>query len=173
MKTLQDLFFNELSDIYDAEHRITKALPRMAKAATSPALRKALEFHKHQSEGHIAKVEEVFGCFGRKPKSKTCEATVGLLKEGEETASAFAGSPAINAALIATAQKVEHYEMATYGCLHEWASLLGNKKAAELLQEILNEEGAANKELTALARASSNMDAMAMSGEKRPTASKA
>lgn len=173
MKTLQDLFFNELSDIYDAEHRITKALPRMAKAATSPALRKALELHKHRSEGHIGKVEEVFGCFGLKPKSKTCEATVGLLKEGEETAAAFAGSPAINAALIATAQKVEHYEMATYGCLHEWASLLGNEKAASLLQEILNEEGASNKELTALARASSNGDAMAAPGEKRQTATKA
>lgn len=160
MKTLQDLFFNELSDIYDAEKRIAKALPKMVKAATSTPLKKAFEYHLKQTEAHAKKVEEIFECFDRKAKGKTCEATVGLLKEGEEMAASFEGSPAINAALIATAQKVEHYEMATYGCLHEWANLLGNKKAAKLLQEILNEEGATNKELTALARASSNEDAM-------------
>lgn len=163
MKTLQDLFLNELSDIYDAERRIAKALPKMAKAATSAPLKKAFEHHLKQTEGHAKKVEEIFGCFDRKAKGKTCEATVGLLKEGEEMAASFEGSPAINAALIATAQKVEHYEMATYGCLHEWANLLGNGKAAELLQEILNEEGATNKKLTSLARASSNEDALAAS----------
>lgn len=160
MKTLEDLFFNELADIYDAEHRIAMALPKMAKAATSKELKKAFELHLKQTEGHAKKVEEIFGCFDRKPKAKTCEATVGLLKEGEEMAASYEGSPAINAALIAAAQKVEHYEMATYGCLHEWANLLGNKKAAGLLQEILNEEGDTNKELTALARSSSNKDAM-------------
>lgn len=161
MKTLQDLFFNELADIYDAEHRIAKALPKMAKAATSAPLKKAFELHLKQTEGHAKKVEEVFACFDRKAKAKTCDATVGLLKEGEEMAAAFAGSPAINATLIAAAQKVEHYEMATYGCLHEWAKLLDNKKAAALLQEILDEEGETNKALTVLARASSNVDAMA------------
>ena len=171
MKTLQDLFFNELADIYDAEHRISKALPKMTKAATSPTLKRALELHKLQTEGHIKKVEEVFGCFDRKPKSKTCEATVGLLEEGEEMAASFAGSPAINAALIATAQKVEYYEMATYGCLQEWANLLGNMKAAALLQEILNEEGATKKELTALARAACNEDAKGAAEEKNLTAS--
>lgn len=160
MKTLQDLFFNELSDVYDAENRIAKALPKMAKASTDAALKKAFETHLKQTQDHRKKVEEIFGCFDRKAKAKTCEATVGLLKEGEEMAASFEGSPAINAALIATAQKVEHYEMATYGCLHEWANLLGNKKAATLLQEILNDEGATNKELTFLARASSNKDAM-------------
>lgn len=160
MKTLQDLFFNELADIYDAEHRIAKALPKMARTATNTALKKAFELHLKQTEGHAKKVEEVFACFDRKAKAETCEATVGLLKEGEEMAATFEGSPAINAALIAAAQKVEHYEMATYGCLHEWAELLGNTKAASLLQEILDEEGATNKALTALARASSNGDAM-------------
>lgn len=160
MKTLQDLFFNELADIYDAEHRIAKALPKMAKAATSTPLKKAFELHLKQTVEHAKKVEEIFECFDRKAKAKTCEATVGLLKEGEEIAESFAGSPAINAALIAAAQKVEHYEMATYGCLYEWANLLGNKKAASLLQEILNDEGATNKALTILARASSNEDAM-------------
>lgn len=161
MKTLQDLFFNELSDIYDAEHRIAKALPKMAKAATSAALKKAFELHLKQTEGHAKKVEEVFACFDRKAKAKTCDATVGLLKEGGEMAASFAGSPAINATLIAAAQKVEHYEMATYGCLHEWAKLLGNEKAAVLLQEILDEEGETNKALTVLARAGSNEDALA------------
>jgi ferritin-like metal-binding protein YciE len=160
MKTLQDLFFNELSDIYDAERRIAKALPKMAKAATSAPLKKAFELHLKQTEGHVVKVGQVFECFDRKAKGKTCEATVGLLKEGEEMVASFEGSPAINAALIAAAQKVEHYEMATYGCLHEWAILLGNKKAASLLQEILDEEGETNKSLTALARTSSNEDAM-------------
>lgn len=161
MKTLRDLFLNELADIYDAEHRIAKALPKMAKAATSAPLKKAFELHLKQTEGHAKKVEEVFACFDREPKAKTCDATAGLLKEGEEMAKTFAGSPAINATLIAAAQKVEHYEMATYGCLHEWAKLLGNKKAAALLQEILDEEGETNKALTVLARASSNVDAMA------------
>lgn len=167
MKTLQELFLNELADIYDAEHRIAKALPKMAKAATSAPLKKAFEVHLKQTEGHAKKVEEIFGCFDRKAKAKTCDATVGLLKEGEETAASFEGSPAINAALIASAQKVEHYEMATYGCLHEWASLLGNKKAAVLLQEILDEEGATNKALTVLARASSNEDAMKEAGKQK------
>jgi ferritin-like metal-binding protein YciE len=167
MKTLQDLFFNELADVYDAERRIAKALPEMAKSATSAPLKKAFELHLKQTIGHAKKVEEIFACFDRKPKAKTCDATVGLLKEGEEMAAAFDGSPAINAALIAAAQKVEHYEMATYGCLHEWAKLLGNKQAAGLLQEILDDEGATNKALTVLARSSSNEDAMAASGKEK------
>ena len=167
MKTLQDLFFSELADIYDAEHRIVKALPKMAKAATSSGLKKAFELHLKQTVGHAKKVEDIFVCFDRKARAKTCEATVGLLNEGEEIATSFEGSPAINAALIAAAQKVEHYEMATYGCLHEWAKLLGNKKAAALLQEILDEEGETNKALTVLARASSNEDAMAVAGKDK------
>lgn len=172
MKTLQDLFFSELADIYDAERRIAKALPKMAKAATSVPLKKAFELHLKQTEGHAKKVVEVFECFDRKARGKTCEATVGLLKEGEEIAVAFEGSPAINAALIAAAQKVEHYEMATYGCLHEWAKLLGNNKAAELLQEILDEEGETNKALTVLAQTRSNDDAMGEADKKKLTSSK-
>lgn len=172
MKTLQDLFFNELSDIYDAERRIAKALPKMMRAATSAPLKKAFELHLKQTLEHAKKVEEIFLCFDRKPKAKTCQSTVGLLKEGEEMSESFAGSPAINAALIAIAQKVEHYEMATYGCLQEWANLLGNKKAAGLLQEILNEEGSTNKELTALARSSSNEAAMSQAEEKKSTTTK-
>jgi ferritin-like metal-binding protein YciE len=160
MKTLKDLFLGELADMYDAERRIVKALPKMAKAATCPDLKAAIQSHLKETEGHVTKLEQVFQSFDEKAKGKTCEATVGLLAEGDEIAAEFKGSPAINAALISAAQKVEHYEMASYGCLHEWAALLGNKQAARLLEEILNEEKAANEKLTELARASSNEEAL-------------
>jgi len=160
MKLLKDLFLDELADIYDAERRIVKALPKLVKAATCPDLKEAFQSHLDESEGHVKKVEQVFQSFGKTPKGKTCEATVGLLEEGDEIAHDFADSPAINAALISAAQKVEHYEMASYGCLHEWAGLLGNRKAADLLEEILEQEKGANRTLTKLARASSNEEAL-------------
>lgn len=160
MKTLRTLFLAELADIYDAEKRIAKALPKMAKAATCTDLKAAFEKHLVETKGHVAKLEEVFACFDMKAKGATCEATVGLLKEGDEIAEEFKGSPAINAALIAAAQKVEHYEMATYGCLHEWAELLGSKKAGSLLKEILTEEKGANTSLNSLAHTKSNAEAM-------------
>jgi ferritin-like metal-binding protein YciE len=160
MKTLKVLFLDELADMYDAERRIVKALPKMAKAATCDKLKKAILAHLKETEGHVTKLEQVFRSFAEKATGKKCEATVGLLKEGDEIAADFKGSPAINAALISAAQKVEHYEMASYGCLHEWAGLLGTKKAAGLLQEILEQEKAANETLTELARASSNEEAL-------------
>lgn len=159
-KTLKDLFLDELADMYDAEKRIVKALPKMAKAVTCPDLKQAIEKHLEETEGHVTQVEKVFQCFEMEPKRKTCEATKGLLEEGEEIASDFKGSPAINAAIISAAQKVEHYEMASYGCLHECAGLLGNQKAAGLLQNILDEEKAANQGLTKLAVARSNKEAL-------------
>ena len=113
----------------------------------------------------MRKLEQVFRSFGEKAKGQTCEATVGLLEEGDEIAADFKGSPAINAGIISAAQKVEHYEMASYGCLHEWAALLGNEKAAELLEGILEEEKAANDALTELARASSNEEALGDSAD--------
>ena len=148
MKTLKDLFLDELADMYDAERRIVKALLKMAKAATSAELKNAIQSHLKETQGHVKKLEQVFQSFDEKAKGQTCEATVGLLEEGDEIAADFKGSPAINAALISAAQKVEHYEMASYGCLHEWAGLLGNQEAAGLLQEILEEEKAANESLT-------------------------
>jgi ferritin-like metal-binding protein YciE len=162
MKTLNDLFLDEIADIYDAERRIVKALPKMAKAATCPDLKKGFEKHLKETEKHVKRLEQVFQTLGKKARGKTCEATVGLLEEGDEMAADFKGSPAINAALIAAAQKVEHYEMASYGCLHEWAGLLGNKKAASLLEQTLDEEKAANQSLTDLARAGNNEEAMAL-----------
>ena len=155
MKTLKELFLNQLADMYDAERRIVKALPKMAAAATCDKLRKAFEFHLKETQGHVTKIEQVFQLFDVKAKGQTCKATVGLLEEGDEIAMDFKESPTINAALISAAQKVEHHEMAAYGCLHEWAGLLGNKEAAGLLQEILDQEKAANESLTAQARASS------------------
>jgi ferritin-like metal-binding protein YciE len=165
MKSLKELFMDELADMYDAEKRIVKALPKMAKAATCPELKQAIQSHLKETEGHVTKLEQVFKCFNEKAKGKTCEATVGLLKEGDEIAAEFKGSPAINAALISAAQKVEHYEMASYGCLHEWAALLGNDEAAILIQEILEEEKAANSGLTDVARASCNEEALSGSEE--------
>ena len=167
MKTLKNLFLDELADMYDAEQRIVKALPKMAKAATCDDLKGAIQAHLKETEGHVTKLEQVFASFDQKAKGKTCEATVGLLKEGDEIAAEFKGSPAINAALISAAQKVEHYEMASYGCLHEWAGLLGNEEAAGLLKGILGEEKAANETLTKLARASSNEEALGESDEKQ------
>lgn len=160
MKTLTELFLGELADIYDAEHQLVKALPKMAKAATSTQLQKAILSHLEETKGHVKKVEQVFECFDKKARGKTCEATKGLLKEGDEIAADFKASPAVNAALISAAQKVEHYEMASYGCLHEWAGLLGNQQAADLLESILNEEKAANESLTKLARERSNEEAL-------------
>ena len=159
-KTLHDLFMSQLADMYDAEQRIVKALPQMVRAATCNHLKDALLFHLKETEGHVTKLEQVFELFGEKAKGQKCPATVGLLAEGEEIAAAFAGSPAINAALISAAQKVEHYETASYGCLHECAELLGEVEAAALLEQILDEEKAANENLTELAETRSNEEAL-------------
>ena len=137
-----------------------------AKAATCSDLQAAIRAHLKETEGQVTKLEKVFKAFGEKPKRNKCEATVGLLAEGDEIAADFKGSPAINAALISAAQKVEHYEMASYGCLHEWAGVLGNKEAAGLLQGILEQEKAANESLTELAKTRSNQEAL---GESEQT----
>ena len=173
-KTLKELFLGELADMYDAEHRIVRALPKMVKAATCTRLQAALQKHLKETQGQITKLNQVFKSIGEKAKGKKCEATVGLLEEGDEIASEFKGSPAINAALISAGQKVEHYEIASYGCLHEWAGLLGHEKAAGLLEEILNQEKAANETLTELARTGNNEEARdGEVGDSGPTVKKA
>ena len=159
MKNLQTLFLDELSDMYDAEQRIVRALPKMAKAATCTRLQGALKKHLKETEGHIANLEQVFKSIGEKAKGKKCEATVGLLKEGDEIAAEYKDSPAINAALIAAGQKVEHYEIASYGCLQEWAGILGHEKAVGLLKANLDQEKGANEALTELARSGNNEEA--------------
>jgi len=160
MKLLKDLFLDELTDIYDAEQRIVKALPKLAQGATSTKLKDAFLAHLQETKGHVTRLEQVFALIDETAKGKTCEATVGLLKEGDQLAADFKGSPAINAALITAAQRVEHYEIATYGSLHEWAGLLGRKDVAAILETILNEEKAANDTLVALARAKCNEEAL-------------
>ena len=166
MNTLRTLFLDELADIYDAEQRMVRALPKMAKAATCSDLKEAILSHLKETEGHVTKLERVFKAFGEKAKGKKCEATVGLLEEADEIAADFKGLPAINAALIGAAQKVEHYEIASYGCLHEWAGMLGNREAAGILQGILEEEKEADESLTVLAREKSNKEALGESEQR-------
>lgn len=158
-KTLKDLFMEELQDMYDAENRLVKALPKMAKAAQSEELKEAITTHLKETEGHVETLKSVFEQFDAAAKSKKCEAMVGLLKEGDEISGEFKGSPAGDAAIISACQKVEHYEIASYGCLCEWANTLGNEQAAAMLEEILEEEKAADETLTEVAQNSSNVEA--------------
>ncbi len=153
MKALRTLFLNELADMYDAEHRITKALPKMMDAATCGELQDALENHLEETENQIEQLERVFEIFEEKPRTKKCPAMVGILDEGDEIVAENKESPSINAAIIAACQKVEHYEIATYGTLCTWAKLLGSEPAAEILQEILDQEKEADQNLTDLSLA--------------------
>jgi ferritin-like metal-binding protein YciE len=166
MKTLETLFFDQLADIYDAETRLIKALPNMAKAATQDELRRAFENHFEETRGHAEKVEAVFRAFGRSAKAKKCPAMDGLIKEADHLAAENKGFPAINAALIAAAQKVEHYEIASYGCLRAWADQLGNDQAMDLLDEILDQEKAADRKLTELAQERCNESARGASPDE-------
>ena len=150
-KNLHDLFIDELKDIYDAEQRITKALPKMIKAASSKELTTAFEDHLKETQEHVTRLERIFKNLDKSPGRTTCEAMVGLLAEGEELMKED-GSPNLkDTALIAAAQKVEHYEMATYGCLRDWARALNDDDSADILQRTLDEEGSADKKLTEIA----------------------
>jgi ferritin-like metal-binding protein YciE len=160
MRKLRDLFLDEVADMYDAERRIVKALPKLVTAATCEKLKAALMAHLKETEGHVTKLEQVFKSLDQKAKGKICKTTVALLEEGGDIVAEFKGSPALNAALISAAQKVEHHEIAAYGALHEWAELLGNRRASGLLEEILGEEKAANATLTKLALNGSDKEAL-------------
>lgn len=144
MSTLRETFLEELADIYDAEKQLVKALPKMAKAAANQQLREGFEEHLEQTEEHVRRVEEVFEAFGQKAKAKKCKAMAGLLEEGQDLIKENAG----DAALIAAAQKVEHYEIATYGSLKAWAEQLEEQDAADLLEETLQEEKDTDDKLT-------------------------
>ena len=160
MKDLEKLFMDELADIYNAEHQITKALPKMAKAAQSEELRSAFEEHLEQTKEQIQRLDEVFKSLGETPKKKTCKGMKGLIEEGTEMAEEFKDEAALDAALIASAQKVEHYEIASYGCLCTWAKELGHEEALDLLKENFNEEKETDEKLTDLAESSRNVEAM-------------
>lgn len=170
MKTLKDLFLDSLADMYYAEKQLTKALPKMAKAATHEHLRAAFEEHLTETEGHVQKLEQVFEAFGVEPKSKKCHAILGIISEADEIASENKKSPTINAALIYAGQKAEHYEIASYGGLRDWAKLLGNEDAANILDQILDEEKAADAKLTALAEGDCNESAQSGDTEEHAAA---
>jgi ferritin-like metal-binding protein YciE len=160
MNKLKKLFLTELADRYDSEKRLVPAMAKMARTATCKHLGKLIHFHLKETERHVKQLERVFKSFDEKVKSRKCEATIGLLKEGAGIAADFKKKSAINAALVSVAQKIEHYEIASYGCLRAWAELLGNKEAADLLQSILEEEKAANEALIKLARMHCNKEAL-------------
>ncbi|WP_438753069.1 YciE/YciF ferroxidase family protein [Pararhizobium sp. O133] len=159
-KALEDLFYDMLKDVYYAERRIVKALPKMAKGAQSPKLKAAFEKHIEETEGQIERLQKVFEIFGKRAVGKTCPAIDGIIEEGEEILDEFKGSSALDAGLLAAAQAVEHYEMARYGTLKTWAGMLGLNDAVKLLDETLQQEGDTDHALTALAEASVNATAM-------------
>lgn len=150
-KTLEDLFVDTLKDIYYAEKRILKALPKMAKAAESPKLKKGFEKHLAQTEGQVERLEQVFEIFGQPARGKKCEAIEGIVAEGESVMKAFKGTPALDAGLISSAQAVEHYEITRYGTLRRWADMLGRRNAASLLERTLKEEAQTDELLDAIA----------------------
>jgi len=147
-KTLSDLFLAQLKDIYFAEKKIYRTLPKMAKATKVPELKQAFTAHREETQGHIERLEQVFEMIGKRPQAKACEAINGIIAEGEETIEDFGDSPALDTGLVAAGQAVEHYEMARYGALIAWARQLGMAKAAGLLNESLEEEMKADRLLT-------------------------
>ena len=158
-KKLADLFHDTLKDVYFAEKKILSTLPKMAKAAQHPELKAAFEKHHGETEGQIERLEKVFGEIDQKPQGKTCDAIVGITKEGQEIMDEYKGLPAHDAGLLAAAQAVEHYEMTRYGTLRTWAEELGYPKSVKLLQQTLDEERATDIALTKLAKAVINLDA--------------
>lgn len=156
---LQKLFTDELKDIYWAEKALVKAIPKMIKKATSEELIQALESHLAETEEHVSRVEEVFGELGMEPRTKKCEAMEGLIAEAESVMKDADDGVMLDAGIIASAQKVEHYEIASYGTLRTFAQTLGLKNAVQLLEQTLSEEKAADEKLTEVAESSINMQA--------------
>jgi len=160
LNTLQDLFLDTLKDTYDAEQQITKVLPKMAKAASTPNLKTAFEKHLSQTESHIQRLEQVFDSLGKKATRKTCKGMQGLIEEGNEYIKEDAEPEVRDAALIAAAQKVEHYEISAYGTLSAYANLLGDSKSAKLFHQTLEEEKQTDELLTQIAESKVNVKAV-------------
>lgn len=157
--TLHHAFVEELRDTYDAERQLTKALPKLAKAASSPDLRVAFETHLEETRGHVERLEQVFESIDERVKGKHCEGIAGIIEEGKSIMEEDFEESTKDAALIAAGQRAEHYEMAAYGTLVAWARGMGHDKAADLLQETLDEEKAADRKLTSLAEGGINQEA--------------
>jgi ferritin-like metal-binding protein YciE len=156
LNTFQDLFVEQIQDLYDAEQRLVKALPKMAEAAHNAELKSAFQEHFRQTQNHVSRLEKVFKAVGKPAQPKTCEAMKGLVSEGDEMIGASGDPDVRDAALITAAQRVEHYEIAGYGSARTFAQRLGHPDAAKLLQETLDEEAATDKKLTMLAERSIN-----------------
>ena len=156
---LQELFLDELKDLYHAEHQVLKALPKMAKAASAPDLQKAFQTHLRQTETQIERLERIFKLMDMAPRSKRCKGMEGIIEEGKEALEEDFVPAVLDAALVASTQRVEHYEMAGYGTLRTFAEMLGHTEAARLLQETLQEEEDTDKLLTVLAKSHINQQA--------------
>ncbi|HEX3816940.1 MAG TPA: ferritin-like domain-containing protein [Chthoniobacterales bacterium] len=159
LNSLRDLWIEEMRDLYNAENQLLKALPKMAKAASAPELKQAFESHLEETRTHVERLEEIFEKLDKKPSGKTCKAMKGLVEEGSEMMSEEGSDSVIDAGIIAAAQRVEHYEMAGYGAVRTFASILGEDDAEDLLQQTLDEEGAADEKLTEIAESVVNDDA--------------
>jgi len=159
LQNLKDLFVSELRDLYNAENQLVKALPKMASSASSEKLQAAFEEHLEQTKNHVTRLESVFEKLNLNPKGKRCKAMEGLIEEGKEIIEMRPEEPVRDAALIAAAQRVEHYEIAGYGCVRAFATLLGNEEAARVLEETLKEEKETDERLTELAMSEINEEA--------------
>ena len=168
MDSLKDLYIDELKDLYNAENQLLKALPKMARKASAPELKKAFQDHLAQTEGHVNRLEKIFKGLGEKPSGKTCKAMKGLVEEGKEIIEEDGDDSVLDAALIGAAQRVEHYEIAGYGVVRTFASLLGEEDAVGLLQRTLNEEGETDKKLTKLAETVINVEASEAEEDEKP-----
>jgi ferritin-like metal-binding protein YciE len=170
LNSLHALFVDQLKDIYSAENQVIKALPKMAKRASSPDLQRAFQEHLEISKRQVDRLQQVFDNLGEKPGRKKCVGMEGLIKEGDELLSEDAAPDVLDAALLATAQKVEHYEIAAYGTARTYAQLMGHKEAADWLQQTLNEEGETDHRLTQLAMSHINVEALqGAAGSRRST----
>lgn len=159
VKTLHDAFLDELRDAYDAEKQLTKALPKMAKAASSPKLRQAFESHLEETREHVTRLEDVFASLDEKVRGKHCDGIEGIIEEGKAVMEEEFDDATMDACLIAGGQRAEHYEMAAYGSLIAWARVMKHTEAADLLQQTLDEEKAADKKLSSLAEGGINQEA--------------
>jgi ferritin-like metal-binding protein YciE len=160
IESMDELFLEQIEDLYDAEKRLVKALPKMAEASTSTSLRQAFESHLLETEGQVGRLESIFRLLNKEPKGETCAAMKGLVSEGEDLAGDIDQSPLRDAALIAAANRVEHYEIAAYGSARTFAQTLGLNQAASLLDQTLQEEKAADQKLTRLAESMVNQEAL-------------
>jgi ferritin-like metal-binding protein YciE len=168
LNSLQELYIDELKDLYNAENQILKALPRMVKAASHPELKRAFTQHERQTREQVRRLERIFRDLGEKPGGKKCHGMEGLLEEGKELIKERPQADVLDAGLVAKAQHVEHYEIAGYGTVRTYARLLGHEQHAQLLQQTLDEEGETDKLLTMLAESSINIDAERAEGEEAP-----